>query len=82
MTEAGWPLEAFWPHGGHLFSLHLVSALGLAGAEITPRAFAPFNGPPGGATVDDGTIALPTLPGIGFESQDSTWREFNKLAGA
>lgn len=82
MTEAGWPLEAFWPHGGHLFSLHLVSALGLAGAEITPRAFAPFNVPLGGAIVEDGTIALPAMPGIGFESQESTAREFSKLIGA
>ncbi|HYH11178.1 MAG TPA: enolase C-terminal domain-like protein, partial [Thermomicrobiales bacterium] len=81
MTEAGWPLEAFWPHGGHLFSLHLASAMGLAGAEVTPRAFAPFNVPPSGAILEEGTIALPTGPGIGFESQESTKREFHRLIG-
>jgi len=35
LTAVGWPRRAFWPHGGHLFSLHLVAALGLGGAEIT-----------------------------------------------
>ncbi|KUZ09959.1 hypothetical protein WI69_23935 [Burkholderia diffusa] len=30
----GWRRDAFWPHGGHLFSLHVVSALGLGGAEV------------------------------------------------
>jgi len=35
----GWPRAAFWPHGGHLFSLHVVSALGLGGAEVNPFCF-------------------------------------------
>lgn len=26
LEAAGWPRRAFWPHGGHLFSLHLVSS--------------------------------------------------------
>lgn len=45
LTVAGWPRHAFWPHGGHLFSLHLVAALGLGGAEINPVAFHPFPWP-------------------------------------
>lgn len=43
LTESGWPRYAFWPHGGHLFCLHRVSALGLGGAEINPLAFRPFH---------------------------------------
>jgi D(-)-tartrate dehydratase len=44
LSRKGWPRHAFWPHGGHLFSLHLVAALGLGGVEVSPFAFAPFCG--------------------------------------
>jgi len=33
LTQAGWPLSAFWPHGGHLFTLHVAAAFGLAGCD-------------------------------------------------
>ena len=26
----GWPARAFWPHGGHLFGLHVAAGLGWA----------------------------------------------------
>src|SRR6185312_5821818 len=44
LEGAGWERSAFWPHGGHLFCLHLVAALGLGGAELNPLAFHPFGG--------------------------------------
>src|SRR5262249_32317707 len=28
LVAAGWLRERFWPHGGHLFALHVVAALG------------------------------------------------------
>ena len=52
LEAAGWPRSAFWPHGGHLFCLHLVAALGLGGAEVNPFAFQPFGGLTDDARVD------------------------------
>lgn len=79
LTAAGWPRHAFWPHGGHLFSLHLVAALGLGGAEATPLAFHPFHGPPPVLPVSVGRISPPDVPGIGFELHDDAWRAFRAL---
>jgi D(-)-tartrate dehydratase len=82
LTAAGWPRHAFWPHGGHLFSLHLVAALGLGGAEITPLAFQPFHGPPPALPVNAGRMRLPDVPGIGFELHDDAWPAFRSLGQA
>ena len=30
LESRGWPRRAFWPHGGHLFTLHVAAALGSA----------------------------------------------------
>ncbi len=79
LTAAGWPRHAFWPHGGHLFSLHLVAALGLGGAEVNPLAFHPFHGPPPGLPVSAGRMPLPDVPGIGFELHDDAWQAFRSL---
>ena len=69
MESRGWPRAAFWPHGGHLFSLHIVAALGLGGAEVNPLCFHPFGGLADGATLRDGRAAPPQAPGIGFETR-------------
>lgn len=79
LTDVGWPLEAFWPHGGHLFSLHLVAALGLGGVEANPTAFHPFHGPPPALPVTAGRVRLPDLPGIGFELHNDALRAFRAL---
>jgi D(-)-tartrate dehydratase len=69
LEAAGWPRSAFWPHGGHLFCQHLVAALGLGGAEVNPLAFQPFGGLTDDARVENGRVAPPELPGIGFEGR-------------
>jgi D(-)-tartrate dehydratase len=79
LTARGWPRRAFWPHGGQLFSLHLVAALGLGGAEVNPLAFHPFHGPPAALPVTDGHVPLPDLPGIGFELHDEAWQAFRAV---
>ena len=66
---AGWPRSAFWPHGGHLFCLHVVVALGLGGAEVNPLVFQPFGGLTDDARVEGGRVAPPEMPGIGFEGR-------------
>jgi L-alanine-DL-glutamate epimerase-like enolase superfamily enzyme len=80
LTAAGWPRSAFQPHGGHLFSFHLVAALGLGGAESNPLAFHPFHGPPAALPVSAGRVRLPDVPGIGFELHEDAWQAFRSLA--
>jgi D(-)-tartrate dehydratase len=79
LEERGWPRRAFWPHGGHLFCLHVVSALGLGGAEVNPLCFQPFGGLPDGVGVIDGRAAPPDAPGIGFELKAELRRAFAPL---
>lgn len=81
LTAAGWPRRAFWPHGGQLFSLHVVAALGLGGAETNPLAFHPFQSP-SALPVTAGHVRLPDLAGIGFELHDPAWRAFRSLTGS
>jgi L-alanine-DL-glutamate epimerase-like enolase superfamily enzyme len=80
LTAAGWPRSAFQPHGGHLFSFHLVAALGLGGAESNPLAFHPFHGPPAALPVSAGRVRLPDVPGIGFELHEDARQAFRALA--
>ena len=65
----GWPREAFWPHGGHVFSLHVAGALGLGGSEVNPTSFQPFGGLADDAVVTVGSTDLPESPGIGLETR-------------
>lgn len=78
-VASGWRRDAFWPHGGHLFSLHVVAALGLGGAEVSPFAFHPFSGLADGESVDAGCAAVPQAPGIGFELHADAYRTFRAL---
>ena len=79
MEARGWKRSAFWPHGGHLFSLHLASALGLGGAEVNPSSFRPFGGLIDGAVLSEGRATPPDLPGIGFEGSEALDRLFRNL---
>jgi L-alanine-DL-glutamate epimerase-like enolase superfamily enzyme len=74
----GWPRSAFWPHGGHLFSLQVAAALGLGGSEVNPLAFQPFGGLMDGADVSGGQVGLPEAPGIGLESKEGLWDLFKR----
>jgi L-alanine-DL-glutamate epimerase-like enolase superfamily enzyme len=79
LQDRGWPRSAFWPHGGHLFCLHVVHALGLGGAEVNPLCFQPFGGLPDGAAPMMGRAAPPDAPGIGFETKATLRRLFEGL---
>jgi len=69
LEKRGWPRSAFWPHGGHLFCLHIVAALGLGGAEVNPLCFQPFGGYGDETSIANGTAIPPELPGMGFETK-------------
>jgi L-alanine-DL-glutamate epimerase-like enolase superfamily enzyme len=79
MEGRGWQRSAFWPHGGHLFSLHVASALGLGGTEVNPSSFLPFGGLIDGAALSEGNATPPGLPGIGFEGIGALDRLFRDL---
>jgi L-alanine-DL-glutamate epimerase-like enolase superfamily enzyme len=69
LEKRGWPRAAFWPHGGHLFCLHVVAALGLGGAEVNPLCFQPFGGYGDDTVISEGVATPPQIPGIGFEAR-------------
>ena len=69
LEKRGWPRTAFWPHGGHLFCLHVVAALRLGGAEVNPLCFQPFGGYGDNTIISEGVATPPHIPGIGFEAR-------------
>lgn len=69
LEERGWSRRSFWPHGGHLFSLHVASALGLGGVELNPLSFPPFGGLSDKAKMTAGRVTPPDAPGVGFETK-------------
>lgn len=78
--RCGWSRAAFWPHGGHLFGLHVAAAFGLGGCEVNPLAFAPFGGLGDGAELRDGCATPPEAPGIGFETKAALHALLRELA--
>ena len=81
MERAGWSRGDFWPHGGHLFSLHLAAGLGLGGSEANPHNFQPFGGFADDAVVEDGKPTTPDAPGIGVETRAALRSLFDSLVG-
>ena len=69
LKQHGWSARRCIPHGGHQMSLNIAAGLGLGGNESYPDLFQPFGGFPDGVRVHDGHVALPELPGIGFEGK-------------
>jgi L-alanine-DL-glutamate epimerase-like enolase superfamily enzyme len=68
----GWSPRRCIPHGGHQMSLNIAAGLGLGGK--------PYGGFPDGVKVIDGHIAMPDLPGIGFEGKSDLYAEMRALA--
>jgi L-alanine-DL-glutamate epimerase-like enolase superfamily enzyme len=61
-------------------SLNIAAGLGLGGNESYPDLFQPYGGFPDGVRVENGTIAMPELPGIGFEGKFDLYAEMKALA--
>jgi L-alanine-DL-glutamate epimerase-like enolase superfamily enzyme len=81
LEARGWPRTAFWPHGGHLFCLHVVAGLGLGGAEVNPLCFQPFGGYGDDTTIVASAAEPPAVPGIGFELKRSLRHAFEAILG-
>ena len=67
LDEHGWSRRTVVPHGGHQISLNMAAGLGLGGNESYPGVFQPFGGFADTIPVENGYVALPDAPGIGFE---------------
>lgn len=79
LEENGLSRRQCIPHGGHQFALNIAAGLGLGGNESYPGLFAPFGGFADSTRVRDSTIALPDLPGIGFEDKAELMDLFRTL---
>lgn len=71
MEDFGWSRGSLFPHGGHLLSLHITAGLGLGGTEVYPYTHQPVGGFTDGLEVAEGSVALPQLPGLGFEGKSN-----------
>src|SRR6266404_4090588 len=69
----GWSPRRCVPHGGHQFALNIAVGLQCGGNESYPQVFAPFGGFADDCPVEDGRVALPDSPGIGFERKADLW---------
>ena len=79
LEEGGWQRRACHPHGGHLFSLHVVAALGLGGGEANPHNFQPLGGFADDTAIVGGHARPPDAPGIGFETRSALNDLFRSL---
>ena len=80
LEEHGWSRRTVVPHGGHQISLNMAAGLGLGGNESYPGVFQPFGGFADTIPVENGYVALPAVPGIGFEEKANLWAVMRELA--
>ena len=80
LEEHGWSRRTVVPHGGHQISLNMAAGLGLGGNESYPGIFQPFGGFADTIPVEDGYVALPDTPGIGFELKAPLYAVMRELA--
>lgn len=81
LRAQGWSPARCIPHGGHQFALAIAAGLGLGGNESYPEVFAPFGGFADDTPIEKSLIALPEVPGIGFEAKSDLFALFRKLFG-
>ena len=73
LSAHGWSRRRCVPHGGHQFALNIAVGLGLGGNESYPQVFAPFGGFADNCKVVDSRVAMPDIPGIGFEAKNALY---------
>ena len=81
MKSHGWARDRVFPHGGNQMTLHIVGGFGLGGCEAYPGVFGAFAGFADDARVEDGWLALPQRPGIGFEGQNALYAIMKSIGG-
>lgn len=81
MAGMGWSSRRVVPHGGHQMSLNIAAGLHLGGNESYPDVFQPFGGFADGIQVEEGYVALPDIPGVGFEAKSALYKVMRELGG-
>jgi L-alanine-DL-glutamate epimerase-like enolase superfamily enzyme len=79
LDQNGWSSRRIVPHGGHQMSLNIAAGLHLGGNESYPDVFQPFGGFADDIAVEDGSVRLPDIPGIGFEKKAELYKLFRQL---
>ncbi|GJD63178.1 mandelate racemase/muconate lactonizing enzyme family protein [Methylobacterium frigidaeris] len=79
LRSHGWSPRRCVPHGGHQFALNIAVGLGLGGNESYPDVFAPFGGFADAVPVEDSRVAMPDVPGIGFEAKNALYAVMRPL---
>jgi D(-)-tartrate dehydratase len=80
LGDHGWSAASVVPHGGHQMALNIAAALGLGGNESYPGVFQPFGGFADDVPVEEGQVALPDAPGVGFERKANLYGVLKELA--
>ncbi|KAA2236688.1 enolase C-terminal domain-like protein [Salinarimonas soli] len=80
LAAHGWSPRRCVPHGGHQFALNIAVGLGLGGNESYPDVFAPFGGFADSVPVRDSRVAMPDIPGIGFEAKSALYAVMRPVA--
>ena len=78
----GWSPRRCVPHGGHQFALNIAVGLGLGGNESYPQVFAPFGGFADNCAVKESRVAMPDVPGIGFEAKNALYAVMKPMMAA
>ncbi len=79
LEQNGWSRRRVVPHGGHQMSLNIAAGLGLGGNESYPHVFRPFNGFADEIRVENSYVALPQIPGVGFEAKNELYAVMKDL---
>ena len=82
LKEYGWSPRRCIPHGGHQLSLHIAAGLGLGGNESYPGIFKPFGGFADNTPIENSCVALPDIPGIGFEAKKELFHLLETLSAS
>lgn len=79
LKDNGWSARRCIPHGGHQMSLNIAAGLGLGGNESYPGVFQPFGGFADGIPVENSSVRMPDVPGVGFEAKGDLWKVMSRL---
>src|SRR5215469_1438336 len=80
LRQNGWSTRRVVPHGGHQMSLNIAAGLHLGGNESYPGVFQPFGGFADGIAVENGYVALPNVPGVGFETKAELFKVMKSVS--
>lgn len=80
LKENGWSSRRCIPHGGHQMSLNIAAGLKLGGNESYPGIFEPFGGFADDIQIENGYVALPQIPGVGFETKAELMKVLRSVA--